>query len=48
MYGGLWAAHGTQGPEANQPSDDQVDGDEVIEKAWENQNENPHDERNEG
>ena len=48
MYGGLWATNGTQCSEANQPSHDQVDGDEVIEKAWENQNENSHDECHEG
>jgi hypothetical protein len=33
--------------EADEPGHDQVDGDEVIEKAWENQHENPHDGINE-
>ena len=42
------AADVTQCPEANQPSHDEVDGDEVIEEAWKNQDKNPHDECYEG
>ena len=48
LYGGLRATDVAQCSEADQPGHDQVDSDEVIEKAWKNQNENPHDECYEG
>ena len=41
----LGAADVAECPEADQPGHDQVDGDEVIEKARKNQDENPYDNR---
>jgi hypothetical protein len=48
VYGGLWAADGAQRSEANEPGHDEIDGDEVIKEAWENQDKNPYDKRYEG
>ena len=44
----LWAADLAEHPEADQAGHDQVDGNEVIEKARKNQDENPRDNRYEG
>jgi|SRR4029453_2734301 hypothetical protein len=44
----LRTAESAQSSEADQAGYNEVNGDEVVEEAWKNQDQNPHDERYEG